>query len=85
MKNLLQLNQSTGDTLVAKACATIDGFNDLYKRFKMRMETSGRSPSTLQNYSRYISKIALHFNCLPTLLEDDQLEDYLGSTEKLLN
>ena len=77
MKNLLQLNQSTGDTLVAKACATIDGFNDLYKRFKMRMETSGRSPSTLQNYSRYISKIALRFNCLPTLLEDDQIEDYL--------
>lgn len=41
------------------------------------MHTSGRSESTLKNYSRYISKIALHFNCLPTELEDDQIEDYL--------
>jgi site-specific recombinase XerD len=43
------------------------------------MTTSGRSPSTLKNYSRYISQIALHFNCLPTVLEDDQIEDYLHS------
>ncbi|MBK9638436.1 MAG: hypothetical protein IPO63_11720 [Bacteroidetes bacterium] len=48
MKNHLHLKQSTGDTLVAQACATIDGFNALYKRFEKRMETSGRSPSTLQ-------------------------------------
>jgi site-specific recombinase XerD len=62
---------------VAKACATVDGYKDLYHRFEKRMTTSGRSPSTLQNYSRYISQIALHFNCLPTLLHDDQIEDYL--------
>lgn len=41
------------------------------------MQTSGRSESTLKNYSRYISKISLHFNALPTELEDDQIEDYL--------
>jgi site-specific recombinase XerD len=41
------------------------------------MHTSGRSESTLKNYSRYISKIALQFNSLPTELEDDQIEDYL--------
>jgi len=41
------------------------------------MHTSGRSPSTLKNYSRYLSQISLHFNCLPTELQDDQIEDYL--------
>ena len=41
------------------------------------MHTSGRSESTLNNYSRYISQISLHFNCLPTELQDDQIEDYL--------
>ena len=41
------------------------------------MQTSGRSPSTLKNYSRYIAQISLHFNCLPTELADDQIEDYL--------
>jgi site-specific recombinase XerD len=56
--------------LVAEACAKVAGFKELYERFERRMHTSGRSDSTLKNYSRYISKIALHFNCLPTELED---------------
>ena len=41
------------------------------------MLTSGRSESTLKNYSCHIAQIALHFNCLPTELQDDQIEDYL--------
>lgn len=63
--------------MVAQACAKVEGFNELYKRFERRMHTIGRSDSTLINYSRYISQISLHFNCLPTELEDDQIEDYL--------
>lgn len=63
--------------MVAEACAKVAGYKELYERFERRMHTSGRSDSTLKNYSRYISKIALHFNCLPTELEDDQVEDYL--------
>lgn len=62
---------------MAEACAKVAGYKELYERFERRMHTSGRSESTLKNYSRYISKIALHFNCLPTELEDDQVEDYL--------
>lgn len=64
---------------MAEACAKIAGYRELYERFERRMHTSGRSESTLKNYSRYISKIALQFNCLPTELEDDQVEDYLHS------
>jgi site-specific recombinase XerD len=64
-------------TLVAQACANVQGFTDMYRRFKRRMKTSGRSESTLNNYIRYISQMALHFGCLPTELEDDQIEDYL--------
>ncbi len=71
------MQQATGDTLVASACAKVAGFNELYQRLERRMHTSGRSESTLKNYSRYISQIALHFNCLPTELADDQIEDYL--------
>ena len=51
----------------------------MYERLERRMRTSGRSDSTLNNYSRYIAKITLHFNCLPTELDDDQIEDYLHS------
>lgn len=77
MTNKPKLQQATGDTLVAHACAKVQGFNELYKRFERKMVTSGRSPSTLKNYSCHIAKIALHFNCLPTELHDDQIEDYL--------
>lgn len=41
------------------------------------MQTSGRSASTLKNYSRYIARISLHYNALPTELSEDQIEDYL--------
>ena len=41
------------------------------------MRTSGRSTSTLNNYARHLAQLALHFNELPTQLEDDQIEDYL--------
>lgn len=62
---------------MAQACARVAGFTELYKRFEMRMQTSGRADSTLRNYSRYIAQIAIHFNQLPTELEDEQIEDYL--------
>ena len=66
-----------GATLVALACANVQGFADIYQRLKRRMRTSGRSTSTLNNYARHLAKMALHFNCLPIELEDDQIEDYL--------
>ncbi|MES2778228.1 MAG: tyrosine-type recombinase/integrase [Bacteroidota bacterium] len=49
----------------------------MYRRLRRRMKTSGRSESSLNNYSRYLAQMALHFSCLPTELEDDQIEDYL--------
>jgi integrase/recombinase XerD len=64
-------------TLVAQACANVQGFSDMYRRLKRRMHTSGRSESTLNNYARHLAQMALHFNELPAGLEDDQIEDYL--------
>ena len=66
-----------GATLVAQACTKVQGFSDLFARLKRRMRTSGRSTSTLNNYARHLAQLALHFNELPTQLEDDQIEDYL--------
>jgi hypothetical protein len=68
---------SEGATILAQACTNVQGFSDMYRRLKRRMHTSGRSTSTLNNYARHIAKMALHFNDLPTQLEDDQIEDYL--------
>jgi integrase/recombinase XerD len=64
-------------TLVAQACTNVQGFSDMYRRLKRRMSTAGRSTSTLNNYARHLAQMALHYNCLPGELEDDQIEDYL--------
>ena len=37
----------------------------------------GRAPRTFDNYSRHVAAMALHFKCLPTELEPDQVQDYL--------
>jgi site-specific recombinase XerD len=37
----------------------------------------GRSPKTFENYSRHIATMALHFNCLPTELDEEQVNEYL--------
>ena len=45
----------------------------------MRQKTSlaGRSKSTLDNYTRCLAKMALHYDRLPTELDIDQVNDYL--------
>ena len=35
------------------------------------------SESTLKNYARSLAKMALHFNCDPTILSIEEVEDYL--------
>ena len=64
-------------TLLSKACAEVHGFEELYRRLERRMHTQRRSESTKTNYARHLAQIALHYNCLPTVLADDQIEDYL--------
>lgn len=41
------------------------------------MAILGQSESTLINYGRHLSKMALHFNRLPTELESELIHDYL--------
>jgi len=64
-------------TLLGKACREIQGFEELYRRFERRMQVQKRSESTKKNYALHLAQISLHFGCLPTVLEVDQIEDYL--------
>lgn len=43
------------------------------------IELSGKSESTLINYARCLSTLALHFKCSPLELDDEQILDYLHS------
>lgn len=71
-----------GATLVQRASAKIAGFKTLHKRLEKKIIVSGKGMSTLNNYMRCISHLALHFNCLPTQLDLEQIEDYLMHLKK---
>jgi len=47
------------------------------EEFEKRVTISGRSKSTYQNYARHLAKLALHYQCCPHLLDEDQINDYL--------
>jgi integrase/recombinase XerD len=62
---------------VQQACGEIKGFAQMYDLFQQKISLSGKSSSTLNNYARYVAKLSLHFGCLPTELDPDQVNDYL--------
>jgi integrase/recombinase XerD len=64
-------------TIVQQACDKVTGFTKLYKDLERSIVVSGKSKSTLTNYGRHLAHLALHFNQLPTELDNEQVLDYL--------
>ena len=71
-----------GPTLVEQACLKVTGFRELYNQLERDISLSGRSLSTLKNYSRHIAQLALYFHQLPHQLAPDQVQDYLWMIQK---
>ncbi|MEJ7827975.1 MAG: tyrosine-type recombinase/integrase, partial [Segetibacter sp.] len=65
------------ETLVQQAINKVTGFQQLYKELERAINVSGKSKSTLTNYSRQLAHLALHYNTLPTNLDSEQVLDYL--------
>ena len=49
----------------------------MYALFKQKISLSGKSDSTLKVYASHLAKLALHFGCMPTDVDVDQINDYL--------
>ena len=81
----MQTKQTTGlrtaandyVTIVQQACDKVTGFSDLYKEMERAICISGKSTSTLTNYSRQLAHLSLHYNCLALDLDAEQVMDYL--------
>ena len=81
----MQTKQTTGldaaaidyVTIVQQACNKVTGFEQLYKEMERSISISGKSKSTLTNYSRQLAHLALHYNCFPLELDAEQVMDYL--------
>ncbi|MDQ4101037.1 MAG: tyrosine-type recombinase/integrase [Thermoproteota archaeon] len=65
------------ETLVQQAINKVTGFDQLYKELERAINVTGKSKSTLTNYSRHLAHLALHYNQLPTELDHEQVLDYL--------
>jgi site-specific recombinase XerD len=65
------------ETLVQQAINKVTGFHQLYKELERAINVSGKSKSTLTNYSPHLAHLALHYNQLPTELDNEQVLDYL--------
>jgi site-specific recombinase XerD len=64
-------------TLVQQAVNKVTGFDQLYKELDRSINVTGKTRSTLTNYSRHLAHLALHYNQLPTELDQEQVLDYL--------
>jgi len=78
----MNIVKQQGTTLVQRACANVKGFSALNKRLEKKIIVSGKSMSTLSSYMRCIAHVALKYNCLPTELDLEQIEDYLLHLKK---
>lgn len=73
----LRTAASDYETLVQQAINKVTGFYQLYKELERAINVSGKSKSTLTNYSRHLAHLALHYNQVPTELDNEQVLDYL--------
>ena len=65
------------ETIVQQAAGKVTGFSELYKEMERAINVSGKSKSTLTNYGRQLAHLALHYQLLPTELDNEQVLDYL--------
>ncbi len=73
-------------TIVEQACEKVSGFTELYNELKRSISINGKSESALENYSRQLAHLALHYNRMPLELDADEVMDYLyllKSTESI--
>jgi integrase/recombinase XerD len=65
--------------LIVQACKVIPGFTELYQRFDDRIRLSGGSVTTMDHYARKLAQLSLHFNKLPHLINEKELDHYMVS------
>jgi integrase/recombinase XerD len=64
-------------SIIQTACAEVNGFSELYHKLQRKVSLTGKSQSTSINYARHLAKAAIHFNALPTALDEEQVNAYL--------
>jgi integrase/recombinase XerD len=66
-------------TILEKAIAAVAGFENVLRKLDEQVALRDQSKSTLQNYSRRIALLVIHFNELPENIDEDQINQYLAA------
>jgi len=64
-------------TTLERAIRHVPGFEAMYQKINRRMTLEDKAVSTRTNYCRHIAALALHYDCVPTDLNIEQVEDFL--------
>ncbi|MDH4460503.1 MAG: tyrosine-type recombinase/integrase [Flectobacillus sp.] len=68
--------------IIHRAKVEVADFEALLYRFERNISILGRSKSTFENYARHVAAIALHYGQIPTLLDQEQIHEYLFMLQK---
>jgi integrase/recombinase XerD len=70
--------KKVGPTIIEQAILTIEGFEKVHKTMQQQTVLRGQSKSTLENYTRRIAQISLHFGRLPQDIAEEEINEYLA-------
>ncbi len=68
------MRKKTSLTIVERAIVEVPGFEMVLKKLTQQVTLRGQSKSTLNNYIR---RIALYFERLPELIDEEEINEYL--------
>lgn len=73
------MRKRTSPTILERATAVVPEFEKVMDKLSSQVTLRGQSKSTLDNYTRRIALIVLHFNQLPEQVSEDEINEYLVS------
>ena len=71
------MRKRTSPTILEQAVAVVPEFQNVIHKLSSQVTLRGQSKSTLNNYTRRIALLVLHFKQLPEQLSEDEINEYL--------
>ncbi|MEA2105205.1 MAG: phage integrase N-terminal SAM-like domain-containing protein, partial [Bacteroidota bacterium] len=76
------MRKKTTPTIPEQAKIAVPEFENVINKLASQVTLRGQSKSTLDNYTRRIALLVLHFNRLPELVSEDEINEYLVALAK---
>jgi integrase/recombinase XerD len=71
------MRKRTSPTILERAIIAVPEFENVIKKLSNQVTLRGQSKSTLDNYTGRIALFVIHFEKLPELVSEDEINEYL--------